>query len=154
MLFSMLRIVVGVVLVKTLLIASFFWLVQLEMDAENIEGPAPDGGYKVRRAWGEDNLDVYFASADNWIKRSRKIENDIGKVYGVAPINSPNRHGCSFGESWTKLNLQVIGLEGEGVLTLTEYNWDGRSGKPSWQEEHWLYRQFKNPNLGNAEIAK
>ena len=154
LLFSVLRIAVGVILVKALLIASFFWLMHLEMNAENVDGPAPEGSYGVRRAWAEDNLNVFFTSADNWIKRSQKIENNIGKVYGVAPINSPNRHGCSFGESWTKLNLQVIGAEGEGFLTLTEYNWDGRSGKPSWHEEHWLYRQYKNPNRDNVEIAK
>ena len=80
LLFSIVRITLGVMLVKTLLIASFFWLMHRELEAENVAGPAPAGDYRIRRQWGEENLEVYLTSAEKWIMRSAKIENDIGKV--------------------------------------------------------------------------
>ena len=142
---SVLLRVTGVLMLITALFfmsyIAFFWLVHLEMEASNVAGPAPKGDYSIRRKWGEQNLGVYLASAESWIKRNKEIENDIGKVQSVAPIFGPNKHGSSFGESGTTLNLQVIGTQGEGWLKVEEYNWDGRSGKADWQEKHWNYQR-------------
>ena len=141
LLFSILRITFAVVLVKALFFVSLFWLMHLEMEAENVAGPAPDGDYSVRRKWGEQHLEAYLVSAENWIRKSQKIKNAIGNVDGIAPIKGPNKHGCSFGESWTTLNLQVIGPKGEGILTISEDNWGGLSGHADLQEEHWSYKR-------------
>ncbi|MDB4766122.1 hypothetical protein OAG71_00395 [bacterium] len=139
---SILRIILGVLFVTFCLFASFFGLALYSLETGDVDGPAPKGSYEDRRSWGEDNLGVFFASAEAFVKRNKTIKNDIGEIYGVAPILSPNKHGSSFGESCTKLNLQVIGSRGEGVLRLSEYNWGGRLGQPKWEQEHWLYRQF------------
>ena len=143
LLFSMLSIMAGVVLIKAIFIGSFFWLMTLELEAENVAGPAPEGDYKIRRMWGEENLGPYLKSAEKWIRRNKEIEQAVGKVYVVAPTGAPNTHGVSFGESWTKLKLQVVGPKGEGTLKLKEYNWDGRSGNADWQQKHWSFRPGK-----------
>ena len=142
LLLSILRITCAVILIKAVFIILLFWLISLEMEGSSVKGPAPEGDYNTRRDWGEQNLKAYFASAENWIKRSPKIANDVGTVYGVAPIRGPNKHGASFGESWTTLNLQVIGPRGEGILRVEEYDWGGRSGQADWQEKHWTYHPF------------
>ena len=120
LLFSMLSIMAGVVLIKAIFIGSFFWLMTLELEAENVAGPAPEGDYKIRRMWGEENLGPYLKSAEKWIRRNKEIEQAVGKVYVVAPTGAPNTHGVSFGESWTKLKLQVVGPKGEGTLKLKD----------------------------------
>ena len=137
LLLSVLSIVVAVTLILAFFFVSVFWMIGLEYEAENVAGPAPEGDYHVRRKWGEQHLGKYLASAESWIKKSEKIEKHIGEISGVAPIGRPNKHGASFGESWTNLHLQVIGSRGEGFLRLDEYNWNGRSGQADWQEEYW-----------------
>ena len=139
--FSFLRVTSVLILFFALLSISFFYLLDLEMQASSVAGPAPEGEYNARRKWGEENLEAYLASAENWIKNNAKIENDVGKVHGVAPIRGPNKHGLSFGESWTTLNLQVIGRQGEGILRIEEFNWGGESGDADWQEKHWAYKR-------------
>ena len=91
-----------------------------EIDASNADGPAPDGGYAVRRAWGEENLKHHFTAVDKWVRNSSEIAQDIGPVKGVAPIGEPNSFGASFGESNASMNLQVIGEHGEGILHLPD----------------------------------
>lgn len=143
LLFSILRVMCAVILVKAFLLMAVFWLIALEIEKENVDGPAPDGDYRVRREWGEQNLEVYLTSAENWIKRSAEINKDVGQVYGIAPIRGPNNHGTSFGESWTNLNLQILGTKGEGILRVKEYNWGGRSGQAVWQKRHWSFKSFQ-----------
>ena len=139
---SILRIILGVLVVKFFLVATFIGLALYSMETGNVEGPAPEGSHEDRRSWGEENLGVYFASAKVFVKKNEKIKDDIGEILSVAPIRSPNKHGSSFGESCTKLNLEVIGSRGKGFLTLSEYNWNGRSGQPKWEQKHWLWHQF------------
>ena len=139
---SILRIFLGVLVVKFFLLATFFGLALYSLEAGDVEGPAPEGSFEDRRSWGEENLGVYFASAEVFVARNEKIKHDIGEILDVAPFRSPNKHGNSFGESCTKLNLEIIGSRGKGFLTLSEYNWDGRSGQPKWEQQHWLWHQF------------
>lgn len=85
---------------------------------------APNGDFETRRAWGEKEMFEYFELADKWVRKSSLIAEDVGAVTGVAPIGSPNRFyagGFSDG-SFCAMNLQVIGLKGEGVLTMPEVN--------------------------------
>ena len=122
LLLSVLSIMGAVILILALLFVAFFWMIGLEYEAANVAGPAPEGDYNVRRKWGEQHLGKYLASAENWIKRNKKIEKHIGEVSGVAPIGRPNRqkHGSLLENSWTELNLQVIGARGKGILRLDE----------------------------------
>ena len=127
------------------LVISFLWLISSTTDSHNCSGQAPDGDYNIRRKWGEENLGIYLASAENWIKRNAKIEKDIGKVSGVAPIWSPNKHGSSFGESWTDLSLQVIGSQGKGILIVEEHNFNWRlqsRRQPEWHEKYWSFQRL------------
>ena len=91
-----------------------------EMGAASVAGPAPDANYDIRRSWGEKNLHHHFARIDEWIRHSKEIEADVGKVIGVAPIGSPNSYDEGVGESWARMNLQVIGENGEGILYLPD----------------------------------
>ena len=95
-------------------------LCAFEMEASGVVGPVPKADYQVRRSWGEKNLHHHFARVDQWIRQSKQIEADVGKVLGVAPIGSPNTYHAGFGESWAQMNLQVIGESGEGILSLSD----------------------------------
>ena len=99
------------------------------IDSATVYGPAPNDVFAVRRDWGQKNL-PYFNETEKWIRGSRQIANDIGKVTGVAPIGSPNKYGESFGEASSDMNLQVVGERGEGTLLLTglEY-WGSKDDK-------------------------
>ena len=101
------------------------WMVVLqastaEMKAASVDGSAPDASYEVRRSWGERNLHHHFVRVDQWIRASKEINDAIGNVIGVAPIGSPNSYHEGFGETWARMNLQVIGERGEGVLHLPD----------------------------------
>ena len=146
LLLSVLSIMGAVILILALLFVAVFWMIGLEYEAANVAGPAPEGDYNVRRKWGEQHLGKYLASAESWVKRNEKIEKHIGEVSGVAPIGRPNNHGASFGESGTSLHLEVIGSRGKGFLRLDEYNWNGRSGQPDWQEAYWSLNGLQRPD--------
>lgn len=137
LLLSVLSIVGAVILFLAFFFMTLSWLASSENEATKVAVPVPEGDYNVRRKWGEQHLGKYLASAESWVKRNEKIEKHIGEVSGVAPIGRPNNHGASFGESGTSLHLEVIGSRGKGFLRLDEYNWNGRSGQPDWQEAYW-----------------
>ena len=148
LLLSVLSIMGAVILILALLFVAVFWMIGLEYEAANVAGPAPEGDYNVRRKWGEQHLGKYLASAENWIKRNKKIEKHIGEVSGVAPIGRPNRHkhGSLLENSWTELNLQVIGARGKGILRLDECGWNGQSGQADWQESYWSHNNGLQTN--------
>lgn len=98
----------------------FFGCIAAELEESNVSGPAPNASYAMRRAWGEENLRHHFLRVDDWIRQSKQIADDIGTVTGVAPVGAPNSYGASFGESWARMNLQVIGEKGEGILYLPD----------------------------------
>jgi len=83
-------------------------------------GIAPEGSIKERRAWAKKEMFEYFELTDKWVRESTMIQSDIGKVIDVAPIGSPNRFvaGGFTDGSHCRMNLQVIGERGEGVLYL------------------------------------
>lgn len=85
---------------------------------------APNADFETRRAWGKKEMFEYFELAEKWVKKSTLIAEDVGAVTGVAPIGSPNRFyaGGFTDGSYCTMNLQVIGLKGEGVLTMPEVN--------------------------------
>jgi len=69
---------------------------------------------KSQRRFGRQHRSLieklpYFDETEKWIRGSKQIADDIGKVTGVAPIGSPNTYGESFGETSSDMNLQVVG---------------------------------------------
>ena len=104
----------------------FFGVVFSGLGDQNPGGYAPDTQYAARRAWGQKEMRQYFEHIDQWVRRSKLITSDIGKVTGVAPIGWPNKVVTFFtdGPSVT-MNLQVIGERGEGVLNLPEVRLPG-----------------------------
>ena len=119
----------------------------------DVEGPAPNDTYAVRRAWGKKNL-KHFDEVDLWIRCSDEIEEDIGKVKGVAPIDGPNRYSEAFGEDSTDMNLQVIGQRGKGTLRLDDLTYWGTSAE-DWRLrgldlEHWLYTLNEDSKAGDS----
>ena len=145
-----LSVVLGILLAAVFFMvfgAVFVWFALSELDAANVDGPAPDGGYEVRRAWGEQNLREYFGAAEDWIRENQNIESDIGIVTGVAPIGGPNKYCNGFGECWATMNLQVIGEKGEGILSLSEVSFDGRTNSPYVEvsKTPWHYKPLAAP---------
>lgn len=110
------------ILAGTLIGLPFLFFARLNSDIEenNVDGPAPNASYAIRRAWGENKLQHHFVRVDEWVRQSNRIADDIGTVTGVAPIGSPNSFRAYFGESSARMNLQVIGEKGEGVLYLPD----------------------------------
>ena len=80
------------------------------------QGPAPNGSFELRREWGEKNFAEHLAAAEKWIREDRNIKAHIGEVVRVAPIGGPNKYCEAFPYYYWKLNLQVIGKRGEGVM--------------------------------------
>ncbi len=112
------------------------------MKGTSVEGPAPNERYSIRRSWGKENLRHHFVSVEKWIHESGEIENDIGKVIGVAPIGSPNSYFEGFSESWARMNLQIIGEKGEGVLCLPDVCADDPNHLSGVEltEKSWTYK--------------
>ena len=148
LLLSVLSIVGAVILFLAFFFMTLSWLASSENEATKVAVPVPEGDYNVRRKWGEQHLGKYLASAENWVKRNKKIEKHIGEVSGVAPIGRPNRHkhGSLLENSWTELNLQVIGARGKGILRLDECGWNGQSGQADWQESYWSHNNRLQTN--------
>ncbi|MDB2686114.1 hypothetical protein N9Y42_02785 [Mariniblastus sp.] len=106
-------------------------------------GPAPAGSVAERREWGQNRLGGFFDRAEKWVRRSKQINDDIGHVTSVAPIGTPNSYGESFGEAWASLNLQVIGVDGEGVLLLPR-------GEPD-EKAVWVFGGLASPVSENGK---
>ena len=127
---------------------ALMFLAMSSIGSGDTEGPAPEGSYAIRRAWGEEKLHHHFKAADKWVRESSQIAKDIGSVTGVAPIGAPNSFGSSFGESWASMNLQVVGTKGEGVLRLPNFCADdpnhlfGFDHDASWTFEDHRYPVF------------
>ena len=87
-------------------------------------GVAPEGSVEQRRAWAKKEMFDYFKLTEQWVRKSSLIQNDIGPIIDVAPIGSPNRFvaGGFTDGSHCRMNLQVIGKKGEGILYLPEVN--------------------------------
>ena len=133
---SIVRVLLSVLLRVVMIFAAFYgvaflflMLVLSDIDSATVKGPAPNDVFAVRRAWGQEKL-PYFDETEKWIRGSKQIADDIGKVTGVAPIGSPNNYGESFGEASSDMNLQVVGERGEGTLLLQglEY-WGSKTDK-------------------------
>jgi hypothetical protein len=123
--------------VMNLLIAMFIltspaWIFLMMLEYSFRYGPgrgdypavAPDADFQTRRAWGKKEMFDYFKLVDQWVRKSSLIAEDVGKVTGVAPVGSPNRFyaGGFTDGAHCKMNLQVVGEKGEGVLTLPVVN--------------------------------
>ena len=91
-----------------------------EMGAASVAGPHPMRTMTFEGHGAKKSLHHHFARIDEWIRHSKEIEADVGKVIGVAPIGSPNSYDEGVGESWARMNLQVIGENGEGILYLPD----------------------------------
>ena len=107
----------------------FLMLLLSGIDSATVIGPAPNDVFAVRREWGQEKL-PYFDETEKWIRGSKQIADDIGKVTGVAPIGSPNTYGESFGEATSDMNLQVVGERGEGTLLLNGLEYWGSKDDP------------------------
>jgi len=114
------------------LVTSPIWGFMLLMEFSFRYGPgrgdypavAPDADFATRRKWGQKEMFEYFELTEKWVRNSSLIAKDVGNVTGVAPIGSPNRFyaGGFTDGSYCTMNLQVIGENGEGVLTLPVVN--------------------------------
>ena len=95
-------------------------LVSLDFGLDNSPAVAPNADFETRRAWGKNEMREYLEYAEKWARKSSLIYEDIGYVTKVAPIGRPNRfHQGGFTDgSYCSMNLQVIGTNGEGLLTL------------------------------------
>ena len=148
---GLLTVLVILLAIPTMLFVSgldFCELLFYDMKAASVEGPAPDATYVVRRDWANDNnLRKYFAAAEQWIRKDKSIEDEIGSVVGVAPIGGPNKYCAGFGECWAAMNLEVIGDKGEGVVGVT-VSFDGRTGKPQFEtsKKPRYFKLFDNQN--------
>ena len=128
---SIVRVLLSVLLWVGVFFAAFYGLAFLFLmlvlgsyDSATVIGPAPNDVFAVRREWGQEKL-PYFDETEKWIRGSKQIADDIGKVTGVAPIGSPNNYGESFGEASSDMNLQVVGERGEGTLLLQGLEYRG-----------------------------
>ena len=84
------------------------------------QGPAPIGSFELRREWGEKNFKEHLAAAEKWIREDGNIKSNIGEVVRVAPIGGPNKYCEAFPYYHWKLNLQVVGEKGEGVMRFSK----------------------------------
>lgn len=103
-----------------LLSVGMFYYSLSQIGANDAKGPAPDADFATRRAWGESELKHHFRRAEQWVRKSEQITQDVGLVTGVAPIGGPNCFNSYWAESDASLNLQVIGRNGEGILCLPD----------------------------------
>lgn len=113
-------------------VTSPIWGFALLMEFSFLFGPgrgdypavAPDADFATRRAWGQKEMFDYFELTEKWVRESSLIAEDVGNVSGVAPIGSPNRFyaGGFTDGSYCTMNLQVIGENGEGLVTLPVVN--------------------------------
>ena len=112
-----LTIVVGLLLFKAIGFA-LFCLTFLVLPSGDVEGPAPNESFQLRRNWGKRNFGVLFTGAEKWVRENAKISESIGTVLDVAPIDGPNKYCEGFGGASAAMNLQVVGENGEGILEL------------------------------------
>jgi len=108
------------VMLGFLLFVGMFYYSLSQIGVNDAKGPAPDGDFATRRAWGESELKHHFLRVDQWVRESEQITQDVGLVTGVAPIGGPNCFNSYWAESDASLNLQVIGKNGEGTLCLPD----------------------------------
>ena len=142
---------VVLMLVPFVLFMLFWMLCLFSVGSRQVDGPAPNASYSVRREWGEEKLQHHFKAAEKWIYQSSQIAKDVGKVNGVAPIGSPNRFGAGFGESWAALNLQVLGDKGEGILCLPDFCADDHRNIYGFDTGSWTFENSKRPVFKNGK---
>jgi len=92
---------------------------------------APVAEISVRQAWGQAEFDCHWDYVKEWIESSELISESIGEIQDVAPVGKPNEKFYSFAESWSDMNLEVIGAKGTGVLSLEGFNvgWSKKTGE-------------------------
>ena len=92
---------------------------------------APVAEISVRQAWGEKEFGSQWQYVKDFIESSELIAETIGEIQDVAPIGKPNEKFRSFAESWSAMNLEVIGSKGTGVLQLEGFNvgWSQKTGE-------------------------
>lgn len=130
---------------------AFLMLCLSSLDGKSTDGPAPDASFSVRRQWGEEKLKHHFEAADKWARSSTQLAQDIGSVTGVAPIGAPNSFGSSFGESWSAMNLQVIGDKGAGVLYLPNFCADDPRHTFGFDTGSWIFEGRRQPVLPSGK---
>ena len=100
-------------------LVSLISFVALGRRDDRLAGMAPAGSVDERRSWGEETFGDYLLHADEWIASSKMIAADLGAIELVAPIDSPNRYHPGFTDGYfCEMNLEVIGANGRGILTL------------------------------------
>ena len=107
-----------IVFLAVLFLPGIIVLLCIEAECRGRGGDAPQADFETRRAWGEKLYKPYLEHMDSWAARSALIQSDIGEVQRIAPIGFNHYQGGFTDGANAKMNLEVVGERGKGILHL------------------------------------
>ena len=83
------------------------------------EKGAPEGTIEERDAWGKQHLGITYQQAVDWVKQAKIVEEKIGNVITVAPLDKPNYVESFFTDGlYGTHTIEIIGDKGQAVFSV------------------------------------
>ena len=117
-------------------------------------GGAPETSVEERIEWGKSNLGRYYEVAERWARQSKFIQQQLGPIKTVAPIGEGNEMHTGFTDgSFGKLNLEVIGERGTGILTIPHIDFERINASPVQSAKFTIgSKRISLVSSGNSQV--